>query len=78
MKTNHTLLIQMATQLYTLGLDVETARESLRQMVAQSVPYESPQMLEALRRFESLKKQWDDLEQQYLSLRKEVQGLSQS
>lgn len=35
-------LIQTAAQLYTLGLDVEEAREELRRLVSRKVPYACP------------------------------------
>ena len=69
-------LIQTAAQLYTLGLDVEEAREELRRLVSRKVPYGSPQMIAALTHFKELKAKWDDLEKQYLRLRKDVQKSS--
>lgn len=65
-------MLQSAARLYTLGVDVEGAREELRQLVAEKAPYHSPQMLAALKNFEELNAQWKNLEYEYLKLRSET------
>lgn len=72
MYTEKDILLQSAARLYTLGVDVEGAREELRQLVAEKVPYHSPQMLAALKNFEELNAQWKNLEYEYLKLRSET------
>lgn len=65
-------LIVSADQLYTLGLQVEAAREKLRQLVAKKVPYDSLQMRDALNTYEELNERWKFLEQQHLALRNQL------
>ena len=68
------LLLASAARLYSLGVDLEAARERLRQLVQQEVPYESEEMKMAYLEFETLNQQWKTLEQEHLSLRAEIQG----
>ena len=63
------LLLAAAARLYSIGIDLEAARENLRQLVANKVPYVSGQMADAYRDFCTLKYQWDTLEREYLRLR---------
>ena len=42
------LLLRSAARLYSLGIEVEVAREQLRKLVKQGVPYDSPEMRKAL------------------------------
>lgn len=63
-------LLQMAAELYRLGIAVEKARRHLKDLVEQGVSYGSEEMLLALREFQALDGQWKLLEAQYLSLRK--------
>ena len=72
MYTEKDLLLQSAARLYTLGVDLEGAREELRRLVAEKVPYESTQMRAALQNFEELDAQWKELERQHLALRKDL------
>lgn len=74
MSTNKDLLLMTAARLYSIGVDVEGAREKLRQLVEQKVPYDSPEMLDALRDFQQLDTQWKELEKDYLELRAECLG----
>lgn len=69
------LLLMSAARLYSLGVDVEGAREKLRNLVSKKVPYESREMVEALKNFQELDKQWKETEHQYLQLRKQVTGM---
>lgn len=51
MYTDKDLLLMSAVRLYSLGLDVEDARERLRSLVEQGISYDSPEMVEAYKRF---------------------------
>ena len=66
------LLLRSAARLYSLGIEVEAAREQLRKLVEQGVPYDSPEMRKALEEFQELDRQWKALEQEHLQLRAEV------
>lgn len=66
------LLLQSAARLYTLGVDLEGARERLRRMVAEGISYQSPEMLLAYHEFAALETQWNTLEQEYCALRGEI------
>lgn len=68
------LLLASAARLYSLGVDLEAARERLRQLVQQGIPYESEEMKTAYLEFETLNQQWKTLEKEHLSLRAEIQG----
>ena len=66
------LLLRSAARLYSLGVEVEAAREQLRKLVQQGVPYDSPEMRKALEDYQELDRQWKALEQEHLQLRAEV------
>ena len=66
------LLLASAARLYSLGVDVEAARERLRELVEQGVSYSSEEMAQAYRDFADLDRQWKALEQQHLELRDEI------
>lgn len=66
------LLLRSAARLYSLGIEVEAAREQLRTLVQQGVPYNSPEMRKALEEFQELDQQWKALEQEHLQLKAEV------
>ena len=66
------LLLASAARLYSMGVDLEAARERLRQLVEQGVSYDSNEMKQAYRDFKELEQQWKALEQQHLELRDEV------
>ncbi len=66
------LLLRSAARLYSLGIEVEAAREQLRKLVQQGVPYDSPEMRKALEEFRKLDQQWKALEQEHLQLKAEV------
>lgn len=66
------LLLRSAARLYSLGIEVEAAREQLRKLVQQGVPYDSSEMRKALEEFQELDQQWKALEQEHLQLRAEV------
>ena len=66
-------LLKSAARLSRLGLDVDAARETLRQLAARGVPYASEEMLRAYERFTELDRRWRELEQEHLALREEIQ-----
>ena len=66
------LLIASAARLYSMGIDLEAARDRLRQLVEQGVPYNSDEMKQAVSDFKELDRQWKELEKQHLKLRDEV------
>lgn len=66
------LLLASAARLYSLGVDLEAARDKLKELVEQGVGYDSDEMIQAYRDIKELDQQWKTLEQQYLELRDEV------
>lgn len=72
------LLLASAARLYSMGVDLEAARERLRQLVEQGVSYQSAEMRQAYQDFKELEKQWKALEQQHLALRDEISHGEQS
>ena len=63
------LLIASAARRYSMGIDLEAARDRLRQLVEQGVPYSSDEMKQAVRDFKELDQQWKELERKHLKLR---------
>ena len=72
MDNNKDLLIASAARLYSMGIDLEAARDQLRLLVEQGVPYNSEEMKQAVQDFKELERQWKELEKQHLELRNEV------
>ena len=68
------LLLRSAAMLYSLGIEVEAARDRLRKLVEQGVPYTSTEMRNALEDYQEIDRQWKSLEQEHLTLRKELGG----
>ncbi len=66
------LLIASAARLYSMGFDLEAARDRLRQLVEQDVPYNSDEMKQAVQDFKELERQWKELEREHLELRDKV------
>ena len=66
------LLIASAARLYSMGINLEAARDRLRQLVDQGVPYNSEEMRQAVSDFKELERQWKELEGEHLELRDEV------
>ena len=66
------LLLASAARLYSLGIDVEAARERLRQLVAQGIPFSSGEMEQAYLDYQKLNRQWRKLETDHLDLRREI------
>jgi len=68
------LLLMSAARLYSLGVDVEGARAKLKELVEKNIPYDSPEMLEALHNYQYISAQFNSLEKDYLVLRDEMTG----
>ena len=66
------LLISSAARLYSMGIDLEAARDRLRQLVEQGVPYNSDEMRQAVQDFKELERQWKTLESEHLELRDNI------
>lgn len=66
------LLLKSAARLYSIGVDVEMAREKLRKLVEQGVSYDSKEMKDAYKEFSELDQQWKELEKQHFELRDEI------
>lgn len=66
------LLIASAARLYSMGIDLEAAREQLRQLVERGVSYDSDEMKQAYQDFKKLEQLWKELEQQHLELRDRI------
>ena len=63
------LLIASAARLYSMGIDLEAARDRLRQLVEQGVPYNSNEMKQAVQDFKELDRQWKELEREHLRVK---------
>lgn len=74
MLTKKDLLLMSAARLYSLGVELEGAREKLRELVDRKVSYDSPEMLEALHSFQELDAQFQSLEKEHIALRDELTG----
>ena len=66
------MLIASAARLYSMGIDLEAARDRLRQLVEQGVPYSSGELKQAVQDFKELDRQWKELEREHLELRDNV------
>lgn len=66
------LLVRSGARLYSLGIDLEGARNHLKELVDQGVSYESEEMISAYKEFKKLDEQWKALEQQHIELRDEI------
>ena len=66
------LLLKSAARLYSLGVDLEMARDKLKKLVEQGVPYDSREMKDAYKEFSELDEQWKELEKQHIELRDEI------
>ena len=62
------LLLASAARLYSLGVDVEAAREHLRELVKQGVPQDSEAMRTEYQTFTEWNEQWKAMEQVHISL----------
>ena len=60
------LLLRSAARLYSVGIDLEGARERIRQLVDRKADYESCEMIQAVQDYTEIKKLWHDFEEEYL------------
>jgi hypothetical protein len=60
-------LTRQASKLYTLGVNVERKREKIHRLVEKKVPYDSPEMEQALFEFHVSDEEWYRLEQEHLN-----------
>ena len=74
MSENSDLLLRSAARLYSLGVDLDAAREKLRRLVDKGVSYESAEMRQAYESFRELEAQWAALEKEHLSLREQLRS----
>ena len=72
MYSENDLLLASAARLYSLGVDLEAAREHLRELVNQGAPYDSEEILMAYQAFSELDQQWKAMEQAHLSPRDDL------
>lgn len=72
MQAKKELLIRKATRLYSIGMDLDYAREKLRKMVNAGVSFDSLQMINAYEEYKELEDRWNSLEAEYLDLRDEL------
>ena len=72
MDTKKELLIKSAARLYSLGIDLEGAKERIRELAAAGTGYTSPEMIQAAKDYSELKRLWDGLEQEHLKLKEEI------
>ncbi len=66
------LLLRSAARLYSLGIEVDGARQRLRELVNQGVAYTSSEMRKALEDYQELDTQWKALEREYLNLKDQI------
>lgn len=66
------LLLMSAARLYSLGVDLEAAREQLNQLAVRGVSCGAPEMPEANRDLEQLALLRQELERQHQELREEI------
>ena len=66
------LLLASAARLYSLGVDLDAARERLSRLVEAGVSFSSPEMEQAYRDYQELDIQWKKLEKEHLDLRREI------
>lgn len=72
MNEQKALLLSSAARLYSLGVDLEGAKEKLRRLVETGIGYDAPEMAQAVREYTELKALWDSLEAEHVRLRNEV------
>lgn len=66
------LLIKSAARLYSVGIDLEGAKERIRKLVSDGVGYDTLEMAKAVREYTEIKELWDILENEYLALRDDI------
>ena len=70
MEGKEKLLMKTGARLYRMGIEVEAARNHLKKLVAKGTPYDSPEMIIALQKYQSVNHTWMELEQEYLRLKR--------
>ena len=65
-------LVQLGQELACIGIERETARRTLEELVAQGVSYTSEEMLQSLQCCQLTQARWTKTETEYLALRKEI------
>ncbi len=73
MEQTNDLLLRTAARLYSVGIEVEAAREHLKQLVREGVSYEDARMNLALEEYQTLFSLWSGLETQYLEMKKQLE-----
>lgn len=66
------LLLRSGARLYSLGLDLDAAKERIRKLVSDGVGYDAPEMAQAAQEYAALKELWDSLEAEHLNLKQEI------
>lgn len=66
------MLIKSAARLYSIGVEVEGAKERIRKLVDMGTPYDSQEMIHAVKDYTELKSQWEELERQHVNFRDEL------
>lgn len=72
MEPKKEMLIQSAAQLYSIGIDLDEAKQQIKKLVATGARYDSPEMIQATQKYIELKERWDRLEQKHLKLKAEI------
>lgn len=72
MQGKRELLIITASRLYSIGIDLDYAKEKLRKLVDDGVSFDSFQMLDAYNEYKRLEDQWNSAEAEYLDLKDEL------
>lgn len=72
MDARKNLLLRSAARLYSLGLDLEAAKERVRKLAADGTGYDAPEMVQAAQEYTELKELWDNLEHEHLKLKHEI------
>ena len=71
------LLLKSAARLYSLGIELDVAKERIRKLVENGVGYETTEMAQAVREYTELKDLWSNLEHDHLVLRNEIEANQQ-
>lgn len=72
MQGKRELLIITASKLYSVGMELDYAKEKLKKLVDDGVSFDSAQMLDAYNEYKALEDQWNLVEAEYLDLRDEL------
>ena len=66
------LLLRTAARLYSLGVDLDAAKEHIRDLVDAGTAYDAPEMQKAAKDYTMQKELWDSLEAEYLKLKRKI------